>query len=195
MYVWAVETGGDVIFYHRGSIDTSLSPPSGSWSFSNYIKPQSGEYFGITANPFEYYSNAVPDGSSRSFGSGIGAVSPDFESGDTFLLDAGQLLGLPVGYRSGSRISGSMRFVGTSFATLGVNASFPFNFLTTDGRNTIHFFTEAPPDYTALITSLRRKISKLGRTIRKAKKKKQSGKVRSLKKQVRKLKTRLQQLN
>lgn len=193
LYIWAVEQGGSVTFYHEGSIDLSGFPSAVPWQLSNYIKPASGEYFGVTKLPFDTYSNVVPEGQNRSFGPGIGAVSPDTESGDTFLLDGGRLMALPAGYVSGRRIFGKMIFNGETLQSLGVNPG-PFTFDTTVGNNTIHFFTVSP-GYVTWKAATRRAVKKVSRQVKVAARKKQVGKLKRLKKKLRKLRARLKALS
>lgn len=193
-YIWAEEAGGNVVFFWQGSIDLTGVSPGGTFSSATNIKPLSGEFFATTGT-FDYYQNFVPNGNLRSFGTGAFATAPTSISGDTFVMDAANLMGLPNGYVSGNSISGTMTFAGETFTSLEVSPDSPFTFLTTGGRNTIHMFSRPPAapatSNAAAQQALTKKIQKLLKKSKKLKKKGKKKKAKKLLKKVKKLKVRL----
>ncbi|MAS93919.1 MAG: hypothetical protein CMO55_12060 [Verrucomicrobiales bacterium] len=150
-YIWAEETGGDVVFQFQGSFDVSgltLSFQS-SYAAPNFVQPNPNEFSVAPAGSYpaaDYYNDAVPE--MLSYGSGSRTTTP-IATGD-FLLIATATLGsgfnrlvLPPDYATGQVLSGSMTFSGETFASLGVDPT-PFTYQLTDGNTTIHMF-EMPP--------------------------------------------------
>ncbi len=196
-YVWAEETGGEVVFYYEGSIDLTGFPTVSSTVPGAGITPEFGALISGDSN-FDVYTSTIPTGTSRSFGSGD-TTTGGIVVGDDFALGAGLDLGLPMGYVSGSPISGSLAFTSTDFETLGVETT-PFTFDTTVGDNTIHMFTMPPvlppANENAFAnasekSALFRGIKGLQKKIRKLKKKGKKAKAKKLLKKVKKLKKRL----
>lgn len=194
IYIWAEEAGGNVVIYHRGSIDLTGFPVASGGSVSSIIKPDEGIFFNSDGD-LDIYSGAVPDGSTRTWGSGSG-TDPDTISGDRFGVTGGTTLGLPQGYVSGTQIKGSMIFLSTTLADLGVDtAAFTYN--TEFGANTVHMFIVSPAAIAetaakiAAQTNLLRKIRKLKKKAKKLKKKGKKAKAKKLLKKVKKLKKQL----
>lgn len=185
VFIWAEEVGVDVIFHHQGSIDLTGFPTPSTNSATAAISPAEGGY--LSAANFDTYTPAVPDPMTRTFGGGS-LINPNSVTGDFFVV-AALNLGVPENYISKSPISGSMTFLGTDLATLGVDTT-PFSFNTTVGTNTIHMFT-TPDEFAAAEAAkaaatasaradLERKIRKLKKKARKLKKKGQKAKAKKL---------------
>ncbi len=200
IYLWAEETGGGVTISYAGSIDTTGFPSKTSFSGAAVIQPNFGAMLASDSSS-DVYSAILPQGSSRTFGSG-GLSSAASFSGSSFGIDAETSLVLPLDYASSSPISGSLGFSGETFASLGIDPT-PFTFDTTVGDNTIHMFTMPPflppanptafdnaSEKSALfrgIKGLQKKAKKLKKKGKKAKAKKLLKKVKKLKKQLKAL--------
>ena len=195
MFIWVEEVGGNVIFFHEGSIDLSGFPMKSVVTATALIAPDSCGYANSNAD-VDIYSMVLPLGTTRPFGTG-GIQFPDSVFGEYFGLGNADELGVPMDYVSGTPISGSMTFLSTDLATLGVTPT-PFSFNTTVGSNTIHMFTNptevAAAQAAALVAAqsdLLRKTRKLEKKARKAKKKGQLAKAKKLKRKVKKLEKQL----
>ena len=194
LYIWAEETMSGVTFFFQGSLNNSNFPKGKSekGSSKGVINPSTGYIeFG---SPL-YLNVEILPGSGRSFGKG-GFNGSDSRSGDFLALSPqpGLDLGMGTNYSSGEPLSGQMEFAGETFATLGIETD-PFSFPTTDGLNTIHFFTmpPSPPavDNSVLQSALKNKIKKLKKKVKAAMKAGQISKAKRLGKKVKKLKKRL----
>lgn len=115
-----VEAGPDVVFTYSGSIDTTgLGPETldgGANSGSLFDASTGAILFGNGAN-MDFWSDisyALPV-----FGTGFAIADSVTGPGFSIYSDG---LGIYDGYVSGDALSGSMTFLGQSFASLGVNA-------------------------------------------------------------------------
>ena len=198
IYIWAEETMTGVTFFFQGSLNNS-NFPKGSPQGANKggINPSTGFiHFG---SPSSVGVEILP-GSGRTFGPGS-FTSADGQSGDLISLanEPGNVFGMDSNYSSGDPLAGQLVFNGDTLASLGVVPN-PFSFPTTDGLNTIHFFTmppAAPPtvDNSVLTTALKNKIKKLKKKIKAARKAGQISKAERLGKKLKKLKKRLTALS
>jgi len=194
MYVWVEEVGGNVIFHHEGSIDLTGFPMILVAGELPSIRPNNGSYFAINAVS-DIYEGVVPDGPTRAFGTGA-LMAASSLSGDVFACDSGDNLALPEAYVSKSPINGSMTFLATTLATLGVDTT-PFTYATTVGTNTVHMFTLSPAEVAARAAAkakLLRQIRKLKKKARKLKKKGKKAKAKKLGKKVKKLQAQIRAL-
>lgn len=197
--VWAVESGGDVIFFHEGSINLAGFPDvSQSVTSNSLVNPVTSIYANTGATvaliPTDIYLEVLPAGSLYTFGSGPGVLATS-ASGDLFSFGP-QALSLPENYASGSPISGSMVFENASLASLGIDPT-PKSFDTSVGTNSIHLFL-TPAELAAQraaraaeISKLQRKIRKLNKKSRKLKKKGLLVKAKKLKRKIKKLQKQL----
>lgn len=110
------QVGPDVIVTGSGTANTDgLNPPFGSWSVSpGIIEPNSGNILFVGGGKF-----FGPISGPTSFGSGLTTFA-NSGTGGFGLEDSLQALALPASYVSGSPLSGSMTFPGTTLAGLGV---------------------------------------------------------------------------
>jgi hypothetical protein len=111
---------GSVTLSYSGYVNTSfLISTGGSLTTNDSIQPSSGLI--TKASSVSLFVTGSSDGATN-FGSG-GVINPTSSSGSPIYINFGapSLLGLPVGYTSGSTISGSMTFSG-SFASLGITS-------------------------------------------------------------------------
>lgn len=195
MYFWAEEVGGDVVFYHEGSVDLSGFPSPSSGDAEAFINPSLGILIngGLPMHNIEGYS-VLPNGTGRNFGSGLGTAATSESGSDFGLLD--QTLFLPPGYGSGTVISGSMTFTGESFASLGLTPT-PVTLSTVVGSSRLFLFSRPPttPPITDIVENgLLKKIRKLKKKSRKLRKKGKKRKAKRLSKKVKELKTQLLEL-
>ena len=191
LYIWVEEVGGDVIFHHQGSIDLMGLSKTTTVSLSPTMNPGNGNYRGASGLS-DIYTDFVPDGDERMFGTDT-STSASSASGSLFTVDLDTNLGVPAGYTSGSPIDGTMPFLSTDLATLGVD-TMPFSYDTTVGTNTIHMFTMPPPvvtDNSAAKAELLKQIQKLKKKAKKLKKKGKKAKAKKLGKKVKKLQAQL----
>ena len=196
MLIWVEEIGGDVVFHHEGSIDLTGLRMQGSGPFSPSIEPRAGSYVGGQSG--DLYGEALPNASSRTFGSGGYKTTTAFE-GATFSSDTETYLWVPKDYTSGSPIKGSMTFPGQTLTSLGINAA-PFSYNTSGGTNTIYMFT-TPSEFAAIVAAqaatkanLEKKIQKLLKKGKKLKKKGKKAKAKKLSKKAKKLQAELADL-
>ena len=199
VYIWAEETGGDVIFHHRGSIDLTGFPTVDSIRVGSGIQPNGGLFFsGDTSGggvPVDTYDNVMPGGAEKAFGSG-GVAASTSGTGDGFGF-RNQLLAVPSSYLSGTLFSGSTTFADATFASLGVDPT-PKSFTSTVGANTIFLFVD-PADIAAAEAAaeaaaraaaradLLKKIRKLKKKSRRLKKKGRKARAKKLSKELKKL--------
>ena len=194
MYIWAEQVGDDVVFYHQGSIDLTDFPLGNLLTTEPVIVPSSSAYMNGMGN-IGVYDMVLPLGPGRPFGAG-GLEYADSISGDSFGINTGDELALPVNYESGTPISGTMTFLMTDLGTLGVDTT-PFTFNTTVGSNTIHMFTDPnklaaeEAAEAAARADLLRQIRKLQKKAKKLKKKGKKAKAKKLQKKIKKLKQQL----
>jgi hypothetical protein len=113
-----IETGSGVVGSFSGSLDlTGMSLTPSLASPASFMNPFSGVVGFYTASAFDRYA-AAP--AFQEFGFG-GASAPTAVSGDTFGLRSGSFrVDVPVGYVSGSLLSGSATFAGSTLADLGI---------------------------------------------------------------------------
>ena len=189
LFFWAEEVAGNVIFRHQGSIDLTGFPAPGNTGVNATIIPVGGIF--VFEGGLDTYEPVIPNTTNTPFGAGNTTLA-DASTGDNVGISS-DLLGLPVGYVSQTPISGTMTFLSTSLAALGVIPA-PFKIRTTIGSNTIHMFT-SPTEYAAQLADLRKKIRKLEKKIKRFKQAGNITKVRKLKKKVRILKRELAALN
>jgi hypothetical protein len=125
--LYATESGSSVVFSFSGSIDLTGAPDKSSSSSPSYINP------GVPALAFETATGSgafdnfnLPLNTRVPFGSG-GGHNPTSVSGDHFNFSGhptSPYLGLPVGYVSGTSISGTMTFSGQTLASLGITPGY-----------------------------------------------------------------------
>ncbi len=149
VYITAEETAGGVVFQYSGAIDTTgftdYEARGGTAGFAS-IDSRDGTFGRIDTGELDAYIGVIPD---FSFGTNGMGIRPDTSTGDGFFLVAvHETLNLNRGYVSGSAFSGSLTYVGMTFAGLGIDTT-PFSFDTLEGDNTIFFFT-APPQIARL---------------------------------------------
>jgi hypothetical protein len=185
LFFWAEEVAGNVIFRHQGSIDLTGFPAPLNTGTNATIVPIGGVF--VFAGGLDTYNPVLPNTTNTPFGGGQSSLA-DAATGDNVGISS-ELLGVPVGYASKTPISGTMTFLSTSLAALGVNPT-PFTVKTTVGSNTIHMFT-SPTEFAAQLSDLRKKIRKLEKKIKRFKKNGKIKKVRKLKKKVRNVKAQL----
>lgn len=120
------ESGDDVVAAYSGTLDTSGLSDSSQHVARHLINPGQGHFINATEFPnwraLDVFSSAPILGSNS-------ISSATFFSGDTFgIWTTNFLVGdesvngdliLPEGWRSGDSVSGSMRWAGESFASLG----------------------------------------------------------------------------
>ena len=126
------EVGGDVMATYSGFLDTSATLGYGGehTNPNEFYVPQDGFIF-FTSDLGDYYH---VDADWTAFGSGdIG--SWDVSSGDSMKLFTDKNIGVPLGYVSGTKISGSATKYNTSIIALGF-ASGSFVTTLTNGLNT-----------------------------------------------------------
>ena len=77
IYIWAEETGGNVDFYFRGSIDLTGFPAVGGASLAAYVNPLGGSYTngGNPSVPGDSYLSVMAGTAAQKFGTGGGAAS------------------------------------------------------------------------------------------------------------------------
>ena len=112
-----VETGGNVVGTGHGSLDvTGLTGTNDSIAVSR-VGASLGFVF-FDNGSYDFYRTAIPD---LDFGSG-GLFTADFSSGDNVGLWAdGDIFYTPVNYVSGTALSASATWSGTTFAILGMD--------------------------------------------------------------------------
>ena len=115
--VTASETGGDVVFSGSGTLDlTALSffittDPKG-------VNPSL--FFVLGLGPFaDVYDSPLNFSGPSSIGPGVPS-KPAFRSGDMFGISFVGGLIVPIGYTSGSPLSGSSTYTGETFASIGL---------------------------------------------------------------------------
>lgn len=201
MFVWAEESEGNTIFYFEGSIDLAGFPTvNTAFSLNRSIRPVQGFYFSGSSPsvPVDSYEGVMPGKASQEYGSGVDEQSfADSDSGDDFGFTSSGI-SLPVGYVSGTRISGSMTFEGETFSSLGVDTT-PRSFDTTVGGNTIHLFRRPgsvdPINNNAITRArLQRKIKAIKKKIKRLKRLNRASEIKRLNKKVRKLRKRIRRL-
>jgi hypothetical protein len=114
-----IETGSGVVGSFSGSLDlTGMALTPSLASPASFMNPFSGNVGFYSASAFDRYAAAS---AFQEFGFG-GFSAPTAVSGDTFGLDSGAFVrvDVPVGYVSGSLLSGSATFVGSTLADLGI---------------------------------------------------------------------------
>lgn len=189
LFFWAEEVAGNVIFRHQGSIDLTGFPAPNNTGVNATIIPDAGIF--VFQGGLDTYNPVIPSTITTPFGGGATTVA-DASTGDNVGI-SNDLLGVPVGYVSKTPIGGTMTFLSTSLAALGVNPA-PFKIRTTVGSNTIHMFT-SPTEYAAQLADLRKRIRKLEKKIKRFKRLGKITKVRKLRKKVRILKRELAALS
>jgi hypothetical protein len=120
--VTAVETGGNVVLSSAGgSLDlTGLTFVMSFTDVSGSIHPSNGQvYLDDGVGPLDTYSGSISG--PLSFGGGA-FTHASSGSGDSFGLRPGTgIVWVPGGYVSGSALSGTSTWSGTTFASLGMN--------------------------------------------------------------------------
>lgn len=127
------EDGNDVRVDYTGSINTSGLTFDGVSAFTSSINPNSGQMIigGSTVNGDLYRTTQIFD-SLVSFGVGGFQVADIFYGSRIAITDADSgvpgvkvgKLALPVGYVSGTMISGGMTFLNESFLSMGIDTTF-----------------------------------------------------------------------
>jgi hypothetical protein len=122
------QSGADVVFTYSGTINTTglpfiftvTNPPSPSITLNQFGTSQ---IINITTGMHDIYGGigaVLPLGTPGSF-------QPDTSTGDSFAINGIiSRLELPLGYISGANITGSMTFLATDFATLGLTDGLSF---------------------------------------------------------------------
>jgi hypothetical protein len=189
VYIWAEEVGGDVIFRHQGSIDLTGFPAGSTVTGgAAAMDPSNGGYVVYaTGGELDVYDNVLPEGDTRTFGSGALVLATSF-SGATFGVDMSDAMALPVAYVSGTPFMGTTTFAGATFQSLGITPT-PFSFDTILGTNTIRFFQTPPSSAggSAPNLALQAKIKKLQKLAKAAAKKGNKAKAERLGKKIKKL--------
>ncbi len=117
--IYIFELDGDVVLYYRGSVNTSTAASDGASSgFISVGEPASAAVlFSSPDRIIDRYT--LPDFAGLPpFGPGGQFSAEDF-SGDAFSITGG-LISVPWGYVSGTFITGNMRVVGQTLASLGI---------------------------------------------------------------------------
>jgi hypothetical protein len=124
LMITALESGSDVVFSYSGSIDLTGAPgPVGGRgaAFINAGAPALS-FQSFSSGQADFYSLPSPPPAFPGFGSG-GPSAPSSTTGDILRLSGASNpheLTLPAGYTSNTALSGSMTFLGQSFASLGL---------------------------------------------------------------------------
>jgi hypothetical protein len=109
--------GSTVVFSYSGSIDTTGFTPFGSAPVVSEMTPSTGVL--SIDGPSNWFT--APTTIGGAFGSGANARAAS-SSGNAIRVFGGNLFALPIGYTSGSAISGTATYNGT-FASLGITPS------------------------------------------------------------------------
>jgi hypothetical protein len=116
VFDYIYQSGTDVVSSYSGTIDLTDLTPAGSNTIFSFIDPASAEEV-FTSGAFSIYESISGP---TSFGSGAQANASS-STGDTFAFDGlFDQIAVPVGYVSGTFISGSNTWDGTNLATLGL---------------------------------------------------------------------------
>ncbi|MGV3661329.1 MAG: autotransporter outer membrane beta-barrel domain-containing protein [Prosthecobacter sp.] len=139
------EVGGNVVFTYAGSMDLTGLPAPGSPASFGQLSPSGRIAFADFAfTTWDGWDFAPFD---LNFGPGVGPdARPTTFTGDTFaVLAQFGIIGVPVGYVSGTPLAGTMTFAGETFASMGIDP-------TTDKTRTLTpffdirlFFNVGPP--------------------------------------------------
>lgn len=117
--IYIFELDGDVVFYYRGSVNTSTAEFQSSGSGLAPVFRASSAAIQFSALDRMYAHYTLPDFAGfPSFGPGGQFGANDF-SGDLFVISGGQMA-VPQGYVSGSFITGNMRATGQTLDSLGI---------------------------------------------------------------------------
>ncbi len=119
------ESGGNTVLSYSGQINTTGLVQLGTIPTTASIQPSSGLIQNVSSAQL-YFINS--GSGSQPFGAG-GSASATASSGSPIYANFGgpSVLGLPVGYASGSAITGSMTFAG-NFAALGIIDNMTYTF-------------------------------------------------------------------
>ena len=194
------EVGANVVFTVSGSFDPGASTPGVFFAPETRFDPPGGKFeawqTGATMKRFALEAT-VP------FGTGLDQLNVGIGAGDNFAILGNELF-LVVTYTAGTPINTTLTFAGTTLAALGVDvAGGPHVWTVTDSGGTITMqfappaqFTQPAPtvDNSALRTSLSKKIKKLKKEARLAKRKGQSAKAKRLLEKAMKFQKRLKAL-
>jgi hypothetical protein len=116
------QVGADVVTTGSGSVNLSgLGSPT-STTGASFLQPKSGWFLVGTTRPLAWYSTSVGVSGPANFGTGDMAI-PTSDSGETFGVQATSSsidLYLPVGYVSGTALSGTTTYTSTTLTDLGV---------------------------------------------------------------------------
>lgn len=195
----AREVGNDVVFAYFGSINTGGFPSGSTYSLVRGIVYPVNAL--VEFGPAAWVNNtivsyAVVATNPDVIGTGGTPTIASFHTGSHFGIGLNNIE-LPVGYTSGSPISGTMTFTGKTLAGMGVNAtSTPYAWTLTDGQKvTLTFLSkQAGPDNAKKIKALQKKAKALKKKIAKAKKNQQSALVKKLKKQLKRVNAQIRKL-
>jgi hypothetical protein len=192
--IFGEEVGPDVVFTVSGSFDPGAPTPGNDFSVETIFEPSSGEFeawqTATIVNRFALDAT-VP------FGTGLLQEDVGIGAGDNFAIFGDELY-LDNTHVAGTPINTTLTFAGTTLADLGVDvAGGPYVWTVTNSAATITMlFTLPAPtvDNSALRTSLSKKIKKLKKEARLAKRKGQSAKAKRLLKKAMKCQKRLKAL-
>lgn len=194
----ARENGSDVVFSFSGSIDLTGLGAGQTNSSRGAVYPVNAFLEFGPAEPVPdsttlYLSSVVTAESTANFGPGSFAV-PTSSEGSPFSVNNNSIK-LPLGYESGSAISGSITCAGTSLAEMQVAPSdTPYLWVLTNGQEITLTILDAGDDNSDKKTELRKKIRKLKKELRKAKAKEQKKRVKKLKNRIGRLKSKMKRL-
>lgn len=195
--ITAREVGSDVVFSYSGSIDLTGIGATTSASVRGLVYPVNAYvefagptminnaatgYFTAVANPAE----DVPD----NIGSGGAKVVTRFQ-GSYFSVNRSGIK-VPVGYTSGSPISGSMTIAKTKLPTMGVNTSnAPYEWVLSNGQKiTLTFLGPIA----ASAEDLKKDLKQLKNKLRNARKSGKTALVRKILKEIKAVKADLRAL-
>lgn len=189
--ITAREAGKDVLFSYSGSIDLTGLGASSAASVRGIFYPVNAlvEFAGPTMidNASVFYNGLIanpPVDVPDNIGTGGAKIASSFK-GRYFAVNRNGIE-VPVGYVSGSTISGSMTFTGTKLATMGVNTNnAPYEWILGNGQKvTLTFLTPiaASPD------DLKKELKKLKKKLRAAKQTGKASLVRKFLKQIKSVK-------
>ena len=152
VFIYATESGGNVVFNYSGSINVNTFSPGGGGSTfirtDAYVSPATPSFYSPgSSGSFVYFVNVfIP--SMPTFGTGATGdpyITTSFNSsGDMFSFDPNNIA-LRSGYVSGSSFSGSVSFTGTTFAQRGMMQGTYIGTLTNNDTITLNVGTAAVP--------------------------------------------------
>lgn len=195
----AREVGDNVVFSFSGSIDLTglgillTSTSRGSvYPINSFIEFGPGAQVTDATNLFTSSVATSPENI------GTGSFQAATSSTGSYFSVNKNSFKVPLGYVSGSQISGSVTFIGKSLADLGVESSDTPTWELTNGQQITLSFLDAVAapamGDSKVKTALEKKVKKLNRQIKKAQKKKQIASLKKFKKQLKALKAKLRAL-